>query len=85
MLMDDDPHIRAAVVAAFGSVRGPGATEALHTAARDRVPEVRLAALQALARSIHDAAARATVTQHLDDTDKTVRDAAAGLLETFTE
>ncbi|HEX9871604.1 MAG TPA: HEAT repeat domain-containing protein [Candidatus Tectomicrobia bacterium] len=85
MLMDDDPQTRAAVVAAFGSVGGPRATEALHTAARDRAPEVRLAALQALARSIHDAAARATVTQHLDDTDETVRDAAAALLETFTE
>jgi hypothetical protein len=85
MLKDPDPRIRAAVVEALGSVGGLRATDALHDAARDGDPEVRLAALQALSQSIHDAAAQATVGQHLDDADETVRDVAAALLETFIE
>jgi hypothetical protein len=85
MLTDHHPYIRAAVVEALGSVGGPRATDALHTAARDGDPEVRLSALRALALHVHDALAQAAVEQHLDDADEAVRGGAAALLETFTE
>lgn len=85
MLTDHDPYIRAAVVEALGSVGGPRVTDALHTAARDGDPEVRLSALRALALHVRDALAQAAVEQHLDDADEAVRGGAAALLEKFTE
>jgi hypothetical protein len=85
MPMDDEPHLRAAVVETLGQVGGPRATDALHAAAHDADPEVRIAALRALALHVGDASARAALEQHLHDADETVRDGAAALLETVTE
>jgi HEAT repeat protein/PBS lyase HEAT-like repeat-containing protein len=84
LLGEQDARIRAAVVPALARAGGPRATERLHMAADDAHPEVRLAALQALAWSVRDHAAAATLTHHLADADAAVRGAAAALLETFS-
>src|SRR5262245_53857595 len=54
MLADSDPRIRAAVVEVLGSVEGTRATDALQRAVRDGDPNVRLAALRALALYARD-------------------------------
>jgi len=84
MLNDHDPRIREATVHALGNVGDSRSSNALHKAARDTNPEVRIAALKALALYIRDASAQAAVEDHLDDTDDAVREVAADLLQRFT-
>lgn len=84
-LTDEDPGLRAMAARALGEIRDRGAIPALIGALRDRSPEVRIAAAQALGRFGPDASLAVPALKQLAaDSDRRLAGEAERALERIT-